>query len=429
MASGKYFLPKGTLVPNHLAIIPDGNRRWARARNLPAFEGHRRGFDITPEIARACRDFGIHTLTIWAFSTENWDRSRQEIAFLMKKYEDFVDQHLKEAKKEGVRIFHLGRKDRIPESLLERLNNAEKETQNNSKYILNIALDYGGKDEILRATLKMFTQNPESKTLDEEIYKKYLDTNDQPYPEVDLVIRSSGEQRFSGLMSWQAAYAEFFWLTDHFPEFTPEKLKEIILDYSRRRRRFGGNDLVPKVSFGPKKVARLEISWWQAHNEKNNQKLFKFLMEWLKELYGLKTKVTQEATELLRKGVLAHNQKDWQKAVDLVGKFYDLIKKETNYVFEPVAVAELEVNWWQIHDQLENDLDKERLEKAFCDYYGEIYRLSGLQAAKIAHFKALATQAHDLAESSLSEKDQEKYWQQAEEFLLKAYQSLRQAAS
>lgn len=260
MDKTKLTLPEGTNIPNHIAIIPDGNRRWAHDRGLPSFEGHRRGFDITPKIARAARDLGIHTLTIWAFSTENWKRSPKEVAYLMKLYEKFVDDHLKEAQKEQTKIIHLGRKDRIPNTLREKVEDAEEKTKNNKKHILNIALDYGGHDEILRTINKIIkdVQKGELKIeeLDREVgkyhnkypyyyFKHYLDTGDQPYPYPDLTIRTSGEQRISGLLPWQVAYTEFYWEPDHFPDFSGEKLRTAILDYSNRRRRFGGNEVTP----------------------------------------------------------------------------------------------------------------------------------------------------------------------------------------
>lgn len=249
-------LPEGTNIPNHVAIIPDGNRRWARAHGLPAFEGHRRGFDIAPTIARAARKFGIHTFTVWAFSTENWNRSQEEVSFLMKLYEKFIDQHLKEAQKEDTKIIHLGRKDRIPVVLRKKIENAEETTKDNKKYILNVALDYGGHDEILRAVDKIVKDIQQGKLTPEELHKKigkynekypyyyfkhYLDTEDQPYPYPDLTIRTSGEKRISGLLCWQIAYTEFYWEPDHFPDFTPEKLRTAVIDYSYRHRRFGGN--------------------------------------------------------------------------------------------------------------------------------------------------------------------------------------------
>lgn len=237
----KLTLPPQTKVPNHLVIIPDGNRRWAKDRGLPSLEGHRRGFEITPKIARAARDFGIHTLTIWAFSTENWNRSRKEVNYLMKMYEWFIDKHLDEAKKDSVRLVHLGRKDRIPESLAQKIRQAEAETKNNTKNILNIALDYGGRDELLRTIKKIVDDKVKAEEIDEELVKSYLDTHDQPFPYPDLLIRTSGEQRTSGILPWQESYVELYFGEDHFPDFTPEKLRDAIIDYSSRDRRFGGD--------------------------------------------------------------------------------------------------------------------------------------------------------------------------------------------
>lgn len=429
MAKKNDSLPEGTLVPNHIAIICDGNRRWARARNLPNFEGHRRGFDITSEIARGCRDFGVHTLTFWAFSTENWDRPKEEIAFLMKKYEEFVDNHLGEAKRDGVKIIHLGRKDRIPSTLVRKIIHAEEETKSNTKHILNIALDYGGRDEILRATRGMLKDGVCSEEVDEKLYCRYLDTHDQPYPCPDLLIRPSGEQRTSGIYIWQTAYTEIYWLPKHFPDFTTEVLREAIIDFSKRRRRFGVNDSVPKVKFNPREIAKLELGWWKAHNEGDKQGLKAFLTKWEAELYNIENRIASEIVGMLSSAIGYHNKKNWQKAVEVMGRVYKMIKEKTKYVFTPIIVAQLEVNWWKIHDELENDLDKEILEKAFRDYYGEIYRLSELQSIKTAHWKTLATVAHDLAEKSKSKEDEDKYWRLTEDYLVKAYQALREVAS
>lgn len=236
-------LPEDVVVPHHVAIIPDGNRRWARERGLPALEGHRRGFEITPKLVRAARELGIHTLTIWAFSTENWNRSETEVKYLMKMYEWFIGKHLAEAKREGARIYHLGRKDRIPKRLAEKMARAEGETADNDKYVLNIALDYGGHDEILRAISRWLEAEHKQRKSIKSVnrFAEYLDTRGQPHPDPDLIIRTSGEQRTSGLFSWQAAYAEFYFEPDHFPDFSPKKLREAIIDYAQRGRRFGGN--------------------------------------------------------------------------------------------------------------------------------------------------------------------------------------------
>ena len=142
-------------IPNHIAIIPDGNRRWAKGHGLPSLEGHRRGFDVAIKIGRKIRSMGVHTLTMWAFSTENWNRSKEEVSYLMVMYETFIDKNLKEAMKEKIRIIHLGRKDRISKKLLDKIQNSEEKTRDFKNYVLNIALDYGGRDEIIRAVKKM----------------------------------------------------------------------------------------------------------------------------------------------------------------------------------------------------------------------------------------------------------------------------------
>lgn len=228
------------IFPNHIAIIPDGNRRWARSKNLPAFEGHRRGFDVAVKISRYIRTLGIHTLTIWAFSTENWKRTKEEVGYLMRLYAAMVDKYLKEAISDNVKIVHLGRKDRIPSYLLKKIERAEKETQSNQKHVLNIALDYGGHDEIVRAITRMNNEEGiKNNELTEQKFEVFLDTKEQPYPNPDIIIRTSGEQRVSGFMPWQAAYSELFFIEKHFPDLTEKDIDLVLDEYSKRQRRFG----------------------------------------------------------------------------------------------------------------------------------------------------------------------------------------------
>lgn len=226
-------------IPNHIAIIPDGNRRWAREHGLPSFEGHRKGFDVAIKIGRKIRALGVHTLTMWAFSTENWDRTSEEINYLMKMYEIFIEKNLKEAMREKIKIIHLGRKDRIPKSLLKKIQDSESKTKNFKNYILNIALDYGGRDEIVRSIHRMSKQKNNLNNLTIEQFNNFLDTTNQPHPNPDLVIRTSGEQRTSGLMIWQAAYAEYVFLQKHFPDLTDDDIQSAVEEYSKRQRRFG----------------------------------------------------------------------------------------------------------------------------------------------------------------------------------------------
>src|SRR3989344_5770135 len=189
-------MPENNL-PNHVAIIPDGNRRWAKERGLPSFAGHQQGMERASEIARYARKLGISTATFWGLSTENW---------------------LKRPEEEVVRITHLGRKDRLPKHFIERLTALEAETKNNDKYFLNLGFDYGGRDEILRAMNRW--RNEGGGELSEEIFSNLFDTGDQPYPSPDLIIRTSGEMRMSGFLPWQSDYAELYFEKSYFPAFT-----------------------------------------------------------------------------------------------------------------------------------------------------------------------------------------------------------------
>jgi undecaprenyl diphosphate synthase len=243
-------------IPNHVAIIPDGNRRWAKNKGLPTFMGHKKGFDTANDVIKKSRELGVHTITLWAFSTENWNRSKEEIDYLMKLYESNIEDNLKEAKKTETKIIHLGRKDRIPNSLKEKIIKAEEETKDFNKHVLNVALDYGGHDELLRASERLILDIKTNKITIEDtkkeigkyknkypyyMFKNYLDTKDQPYPYPDLLIRTSGEQRLSGFLSWQIAYTELYFTDLHMPDFGPEELVKAIEFYSTRNRRFGGN--------------------------------------------------------------------------------------------------------------------------------------------------------------------------------------------
>jgi undecaprenyl diphosphate synthase len=227
------------IIPNHIAIIPDGNRRWAEEHGLPTLEGHRRGFDVAVKIGIKIRSLGVHTTTVWAFSTENWNRTEEEVSYLMRMYETFIEKNLKEALKEKIRIIHLGRKDRISKKLLERIKNSEEKTKDFKNHILNIALDYGGRDEVIRAVEKIKNQKSKIRNLSENNFNQFLDTANQPYPNPDLIIRTSGEQRTSGLMIWQAAYAEYIFLKKHFPDIKNDDIQSAVEEYSARQRRFG----------------------------------------------------------------------------------------------------------------------------------------------------------------------------------------------
>jgi len=177
---------------------------------------------------------GIKVLTVWAFSTENWDRSAEEIAYLMNLYEIMVDKHLKEALKDEVRIIHLGRKDRINEKLRNKILNAEEKTKHFDKAFLCVALDYGGRDEIVRAHEKA-----NKAKINEADFSQFLDTKDLPYPNPDLIIRTGGEQRLSGFMLWQCQYSELMFIKKFLPDFKAKDFEECVSAYMERQRRFG----------------------------------------------------------------------------------------------------------------------------------------------------------------------------------------------
>lgn len=228
-----------TDIPLHVAIIPDGNRRWARERGLPVFDGHRRGFDRALEIIKKAREINIKILTLWAFSTHNWKRSKEEVNNLMNLYGIMIDKNLKQALKEKTRIVHLGRKDRIDKDLREKMINAEEKTKNFNRHYLCIGLDFEGRDEIIRAIKRMLANRNLKQKIDEEGFNQFLDTKVLPYPDVDLVIRTSGEQRTSGFMIWQAAFSEYIFYNKFFPDFSPDDFEKCIKEYQKRQRRFG----------------------------------------------------------------------------------------------------------------------------------------------------------------------------------------------
>lgn len=382
-------LPIGTIVPNHIAIIPDGNRRWARARGKYTLYGHKAGFDRAIELARAARDWGVHTISLWGFSTENWDRTPDEISYLMKLYSRMIDKYLEDAHKEQVKIVHLGRKERLPNFLIKKIIQAEEQTCDYKKFIGNICIDYGGHDDIIRATQKIVQDKIPASKINKKLFEKYLDTHDQPYPYVDLLIRTSGEQRTSGLLMWQMEYAEMYWEQGHFPDFTPAKLSEAILDYSRRRRRFGGNDEVNHLQFKPQVTARFELAWWRLGNIPQGTKFGEYAMQHLREQWGLSTKLAGQASFWMMKAMLQGEKKNWKLAGSSLSKFYKLIKDEVKLAFEPSIVASIDVKLMQKTQQGRTSVTE--IEDLSRNYLAEVYRISELQASKPAHLRALAT--------------------------------------
>lgn len=227
-------------ILNHLAIIPDGNRRWARGRGLPSNEGHRIGFlEVTPRLLRTAWERRLHTVTLWLFSTENWKRSEEEVEHLMNIYEEFLSLMLPIAQQSGVRIRHLGRKDRISKSLLSLINRVECKTKDFDSHLFNFALDYGGRDEIVETLRKLLQICPAIEDVNEKLIDRFLQTGEQLYPNPDLIIRTSGEMRSSGFMPWQSCYSEFYFVEKYYPDFSCDDLNQAFTAFLARKRRFG----------------------------------------------------------------------------------------------------------------------------------------------------------------------------------------------
>lgn len=418
----KITLPKGTKVPNHVAIIPDGNRRWARARNLHTLKGHKAGFEAAVKVAKAARSLGIHTATLWGFSTENWDRTAEEIAYLMKLYHKLLDDYVKDAHKDRVKIVHLGRKNRLPKSLLNKIADAEEQTKNYKKYIANIGLDYGGQDDILRAVKKIIDDGIKSEDVNSELFTKYCDLHDQPYPFVDLMIRTSGEQRTSGFLLWESAYTEYHWENDHFPDFSPEKLRDAVLDYSRRRRRFGGNDKEKHFTFKPEVTAKLELAWWRLANIPEGERFRDYAVQHLAEQYGLSKTLAKTAAKYMIEAVTEKNNKKWEKSLASMKKFYKLIKDEVKLAFEPSLAASLQVKLWKEIGDKDSAQGAVEVEDIAKQLYAEVYRISLFQAAKAAHLRVLANVERNLAEKNGGDH----HWKKAEDYLEKYYTALKE---
>jgi undecaprenyl diphosphate synthase len=226
-----------TKIPEHVAIIMDGNGRWARARGLPRLAGHRAGTENLRRVITASVEFGIKYLTIYAFSTENWERPQDEVMGLMGIVEDVIERELEELNKQGVQLRHIGRLERLNPPLRDKVLHAIEVTRNNSRLILCIAFNYGGRDEILCAVRNMIHDGLKPDDVNDEKFSQYLFTHGVPDP--DLVIRTSGEMRISNFLIWQAAYAEWYVTPTYWPDFGKEELYKALVSYMQRERRFG----------------------------------------------------------------------------------------------------------------------------------------------------------------------------------------------
>lgn len=229
-------------IPKHIGIIMDGNGRWAKKRNLPRTFGHRAGVENIREIVKECSNIGVKYLTLYAFSTENWCRPKAEVSALMRLLVQYLRKEFNELNKNNVIINHIGDISRLPEICQDELERAYENTKNNTGLVLNLALNYGGRAEIIRAFKLMDVDIKngllKDENIDEKTVSNYLYTKDMPDP--DIIIRPSGEKRLSNFLLWQCAYSEFWYSDIYWPDFKKEDLLKAIYDYQNRDRRFGG---------------------------------------------------------------------------------------------------------------------------------------------------------------------------------------------
>ena len=229
-------------IPQHVAIIMDGNGRWAKKRFMPRNFGHKEGAKVVEQICEDAHELGIKYLTVYAFSTENWKRSVEEVTGIMNLLRRYLVDCIERASKNDMRVRVIGDRTALDTDIVEKINELEEKTKQYTGLNFTIALNYGGRDEIRRATVKLVRDVKEGKIsedeIDENIISSYLDTADMPDP--DLMIRTSGEQRLSNYLIWQLAYAEYYYTDVLWPDFTIEDLKAAIRYYNGRERRFGG---------------------------------------------------------------------------------------------------------------------------------------------------------------------------------------------
>lgn len=227
-------------VPKHVIVIPDGNRRWAREKGWKAYVGHRRGANVDrmAELLMQCKSYGVTYFTFWAFSTENWKREQSEINELFKIFIGAGKKLKALFIKEKIKFKHLGRKDRLPADVINLLSELEAATKDFTNLNFQMCMDYGGRNSIVEAVNKLISAG--EKEVTEDLLCRYLDSSELPEP--DLIIRTSGEKRLSGIMPYESVYAELYFTNVHFPDFDAEEFRRALLDYSARKRRFGGTN-------------------------------------------------------------------------------------------------------------------------------------------------------------------------------------------
>lgn len=225
-------------IPRHIGIVMDGNGRWAKERGLPRLSGHRAGTENTRRVLRACGEFGIKIVTLYGFSTENWQRPREEVEGLFSIFEQAIDREVPELHRNGVRLCHLGRTDGLPERLVKKIERAMELTKDNDRLILNLAFNYGGRAEIIDATRRIIAEGIDPAVIDEELFSNYLYT--AGLPDLDLFIRTGGEMRLSNFLLWQTAYAEYYTTPTYWPDFDEAELEKALFAYNERKKKSGG---------------------------------------------------------------------------------------------------------------------------------------------------------------------------------------------
>lgn len=230
-------------LPEHIAIIMDGNRRWAKEHNVPIQMGHKEGAKTIEKIVKYANQIGLKYITVYAFSTENWKRSQEEVSWLMQLLQNYLDEYSKRADTQNIKIRVLGDMSALNQGLQNSIAEALERTKNNTGTSFNIALNYGGRDEIVKATQKIAKQVQDGALSIEDINEEILSNNMYTYdmPDPDLMIRTSGELRTSGFLMWQLAYTEFLFVDKYWPDFTEKDLDDAIEAYGKRKRKFGAN--------------------------------------------------------------------------------------------------------------------------------------------------------------------------------------------
>lgn len=224
-------------VPYHIGIIMDGNGRWASEKGLPRSMGHQKGADVVKEIVQTSANMGIKALTLFGFSEENWARPQDEVSLLMRLAETYLKKELNDLHKENVRFRVIGNKEKLPKNLRTVIEDAEQKTLRNDRFFLNLALSYSGRCDIVEAVKSIISEGIPAEDLTEDIIASHLSLNDLPDP--DLIIRTSGEQRISNFLLWQAAYSELYFSSVMWPDFNKKELETAIQSYQQRHRRFG----------------------------------------------------------------------------------------------------------------------------------------------------------------------------------------------